>query len=401
MREQIVVVGGGFAGFWACLAARRAGAEQVAVTLVSRDPVLQVRPRLYEADPASLGVDLLPLLATAGVSFVAGEAVALDCARNTIGLASGDELRYGRLVVATGSVLRRPPLPGAGEAYTIDTQRDAIAFDARLAEVVRQTSSPVIVVVGAGFTGIELALELRDRVAMHGGGAHAERLRIVLADRADVVGPELGAGPRPAIEAALAEARVELWLGAKVAALGADRLAFADGTAIFADAVVLTTGMTAADFVRLVPGDRDALGRIIVDRSLRAASAPEIFVAGDAAAADIGDGHHTLQSCQHALQLGRFAGENAARDLVGLPAVPYVQLAYVTCLDLGRSGAVLTQGFDRAVAATGAEAKARKRRINTEVIYPPADCSREELLALSSLDPARQRLSRPPRPLAR
>jgi NADH dehydrogenase len=401
MSEQIVVVGGGFAGFWACLAARRAGAEQVAVTLVSRDPVLQVRPRLYEADPASLGLDLLPLLATAGVSFVAGDAVALDCARNTVGLASGGELRYGRLVVATGSVLRRPPIPGADEAYTIDTQGDAIAFDTRLAEVVRQKARPVIVVVGAGFTGIELALELRDRVMIHGGGERAEGLRIVLVDRAGAVGPELGAGPRPAIEAALAEARVELRLGANIAALGANRLTFSDGTAIEADAVVLTTGMTAAGFARLVPGERDELGRIIVDRSLRASSAREIFVAGDAAAADIGDGHHTLQSCQHALQLGRFAGENAARDLVGLPPVPYVQLAYVTCLDLGRSGAVLTRGFDRTVAATGAEAKARKQRINTEVIYPPAGASREELLALSSLDPAEQRLSRPLSPATR
>jgi NADH dehydrogenase len=401
MSAQIVVVGGGFAGFWACLAARRASAEQVAVTLVSRDPVLQVRPRLYEADPASLGVDLLPLLTTAGVSFVAGDAVALDCVRNTVGLASGDELRYGRLVVATGSVLRRPSIPGADAAYAIDSQRDAIAFDARLAEVARHQASPVIVVVGAGFTGIELALELRDRVTDHGGGARAERLRIVLVDRADVVGPELGAGPRPAIEAALAEARVELKLGAKLTALGANRLTFADGTAIEADAVVLTTGMTAGDFTRLVPGERDGLSRLVVDRSLRALSAREIFVAGDAAAADIGDGHHTLQSCQHALQLGRFAGENAARDLVGLPAVPYVQLSYVTCLDLGRSGAVLTRGFDRTVVATGAEAKARKHRINTEVIYPPADASREELLALSSLDPAEQRLSRPVSPAVR
>ncbi len=95
------------------------------------------------------------------------------------------------------------------------------------------------------------------------------------------------------------------------------------------------------------------LGRVVVDTALRAPAAPEVFVAGDAAAADTGDGHRTLQSCQHAGQLGRVAGENAARDLLGLPPVPYTQLRYVTCLDLGRSGAVITQGWERRVEKTG------------------------------------------------
>ncbi|HEY9568985.1 MAG TPA: hypothetical protein VIR38_12905, partial [Thalassobaculum sp.] len=96
------------------------------------------------------------------------------------------------------------------------------------------------------------------------------------------------------------------------------------------------------------------------------------------------------QSCQHALQTGRLAGENAARDLLGLPLQPYAQLRYVTCLDLGRSGAVLTQGWDRAVAQTGAEAKALKQRINREIIYPPTGAAGAALLALSSTDRAAQ-----------
>ena len=191
-------------------------------------------------------------------------------------------------------------------------------------------------------------------------------------DRAGVVGPELGAGPRPLIEAALAEAKVELRLGATVATVGGRRITFGDGTAIGSHAVVLTTGMMAADLVRHIPGEHDELNRVVVDRSLRALGAPHIFVAGDAAAAVDGDGQRVLQSCQHSLQLGRFAGENAARDLAGLPTVPYEQPPYVTCLDLGRSGAVLTRGWDRTVHIAGADAKAVKRKINTgSSIHPP------------------------------
>jgi NADH dehydrogenase len=210
--------------------------------------------------------------------------------------------------------------------------------------------------------------------------------RIVLLDRAAMIGPELGQGPRPAIEAALAAAKIELRLGASIGGLAANAVRFADDSVLAADAVVLATGMAAAPFAAQVPGARDRLGRVMVDASLRAPEAQGIFVAGDAASADTGDGHRTLQSCQHAGQLGRVAGENAARDLLGLPAVAYTQLRYVTCLDLGRSGAVITQGWERQIEKTGSEGKAVKQLINTKVIYPPEDDSLEALLAASSID---------------
>jgi NADH dehydrogenase len=393
MQEDILIIGGGFAGFWAALAAKRVAGTRASVTLVSREPVLQIRPRLYEASPEALGVELIPLLRKVDVEFVESEAGTLDVERQTVELASGRR-HYAKLIVATGSSMRRPKIPGATDAYSIDSQREAVLFDRRLALIASNVANPTVAIVGAGFTGIELALELRDRVAAHRDAASGERLRIVLIDRAPVVGAELGAGPRATIEAALAEARVELELAATVTALGANRVAFSDGTTLDADAVVLTTGMVASPFVAQVPGQRDGLGRVIVDQALRAPAAPNVFVTGDAAAADTGDGagHRTLQSCQHALQLGRFAGENAARDLLGMQLLPYTQARYVTCLDLGRSGAVFTEGWQRAMVQSGRDAKALKHRINTVVIYPPTDVSGATLLELSSVDPSKQKL---------
>lgn len=384
----VVIVGGGFAGFWAAAAARRTAGSALDITLVSPSPSLVMRPRLYEADPERLSVDLPPLLAALDVELRLDAATSIDPTARTVSLGSGAAVAYGRLVVATGSVMGRPPVPGAGEAHSIDSQAEAVELDRRLAAIAAHVAAPVIAVVGAGFTGIELALELRDRVVVHGGAALGERLRIVLIDRAAVVGAELGPGPRPVIEAALREARVELRLGANVTALSATTVDIEGAPRLDADAVVLATGLRAAPFTAELPGDRDELGRILVDPYLRAPAAPTVFVAGDAAAADTGDGHRTLASCQHALQLGRYAGENAARDLLGRPLVAYEQLRYVTCLDLGRAGAVLTKDWDRTIALTGAEAKARKVAINTELIYPPASADAEDLLRQSALDPA-------------
>lgn len=394
-RPRIVVVGAGFAGFWASVAARRVGKDALDVILVSREPKLQMRPRLYERDPTSLQLAIAPLLRRVAVRFVAGEAVGLDVGSDVLCLGDGRRLGYSRLVVATGSVMRRPPVPGTDRAFSIDTVAEAVAFDAHLADVVRTGRAPRIAVVGAGFTGLELALELRDRIRAHGTDEQAEGAQIVLLERATVAGPELGPGPRPQIEAALGAARVDVRLGATVTALDRDQVTLAGGNRVTVDAVVLTTGLGAAPFAKLVPGAHDELGRVSVGRTLRVPVAPHIFVAGDAAATLADYAHPVIQSCQHALELGRFAGENAARDLLGLPLVWNVQPPYMTCLDLGRSGAVYTVGWDREVVFTGREAKRRKRHINTEVIYPPTEASAEELLALSR--PEVQRVIAPER----
>src|SRR5690606_14927048 len=127
VKGSILVVGGGFAGVYAALAAKRA-ATDARVMLVSREPRLVMRPRLFEAAPETLHAELEQLLATAGVQFVQGEAAAVDLADRQLRLADGRILHFDRLVVATGSVMRRPAIPGADQAFSIDTQAEAIAF---------------------------------------------------------------------------------------------------------------------------------------------------------------------------------------------------------------------------------------------------------------------------------
>ncbi|NUP29628.1 MAG: dehydrogenase, partial [Nocardia sp.] len=115
------------------------------------------------------------------------------------------------------------------------------------------------------------------------------------------------------------------------------------------------------------------LGRLEVDERLRVVGVPGVYAAGDTAAAPAGSGQQVLQCCQHALQLGKFAGHNAAADLLGLSSVPFAPAPYVTCLDLGTAGALFTEGWGRRVVSTGEIAKARKRKVNELWIYPPTD----------------------------
>jgi NADH dehydrogenase len=90
-------------------------------------------------------------------------------------------------------------------------------------------------------------------------------------------------------------------------------------------------------------------------------------------------------SCQHAISLGRHAGNNAIADLLGVAPTTYRQPKYVTCLDLGAWGAVYTEGWDRQLKLVKAEAKELKTQINSVWIYPPVA---ERSAALAAADPA-------------
>lgn len=173
--------------------------------------------------------------------------------------------------------------------------------------------------------------------------------------------------------------------GARITEVQADRIIFADEDSLETQTVIATTGQIASVPAGLEAAAHGAGARIAVCDDLRIAAFPDIYAAGDTALAQIDDsGRHAPMSCQHAMPMGRFAGYNAAHDLLGLTTLPYRQERYVTCLDLGRSGTVFTRGWDRTVDMTGDEAASLKRAINTQWIYPPQG-SREDIIAASDI----------------
>jgi NADH:ubiquinone reductase (H+-translocating) len=293
------------------------------------------------------------------------------------------ELGYDRLVLASGSQLKRPDLPGAEHLHNVDTLPAAAALESHLRRLPERPDGPgrfTAVVVGAGFTGLEVATELVERLrAVAEPVGAADAVRVVLVEREDVVGMELGAGPRPDIERALADLGVEKRLGARVRGIGRDGVTLSDGDELPAATVVWTAGVLASPLTAKIPAVRDRLGRLEVDEYLRVVGVPEVYAAGDTAAAVAEEGHHVMQSCQHAGPQGRFAGHNVAADLLGLPPQRFAPDPYVTCLDLGAAGAVLTKGWDRTVELTAGEAKQRKRQVNEVWIYPPVDDAEEIL----------------------
>lgn len=375
---RLVVAGGGFAGFWAAAAAARLRRDtpslaSLEILLISRDDRLVIRPRLYEPDPSNMAVPLNPRLEAIDVGFKRREIGSIDVVRREIRFAGSPVLAYDRLVLATGSQLARPAGELGTHGFDIDTLAGAAAFDEHLHELAARTESEghwTVVIAGGGFTGIELATALPERLREIGGSAASPR--VIVVDTASRIGASLGDGPSTAIRQALVTAGVEERTGITITSADSTGVVLSSGERIACQTLVWTTGMRASPLAAEISTRTDAVGRIAVTTELRVAGIDHVFAAGDVAHAEADVGHAILQSCQHAQVTGRFAGYNAAADLADLPLQAYRQPLYTTCLDLGVSGAVLTTGWDRTVEASGEFAKAIKRRINTQLIYPPA-----------------------------
>ena len=396
---RILIVGTGFGGMWAALSAARAlevegrndGSIEIAV--IAPQANLGIRPRYYEPDPGAMAAPIDALFDAVGVRFIAGTVERIRTGLREVDVAGADgqatTLSYDRLVLASGSVLARPPIPGlAQHAFNVDQRDDAVALETHLRALASQPPSPArdtVVIVGGGFTGIEAAAEMPARLrAMLGAGSNP---KVVLVERAAQIGPELGAGPRPVILQALAHCGVELRLGTTVLSMDAQGVDLSDGSRIASSTLVWIAGPLASLLTQQVPGTRDTLGRLRCAPDLRVEGVAHVFAAGDVALAKTDDlGNHALMSCQHAMSLGRSAGHNAVCDLLGRSTRPYRQEKYVTCLDLGAWGALYSEGWDRQVVMQGEDAKRLKQQINSVWIYPPPAVRAE---ALAAADPAR------------
>jgi NADH dehydrogenase len=352
--------------------------DDINIQVLAPQPELRVRPRFYENNVASLVSPLAPLFASTGVDFIAGNAESIDDKEKKV-LYRDEQgqltsLSYDRLVLATGSNAKRFNVVGADQfAFDIDQLESAKVFEKHLQNLPLQPDTPqrnTLVVCGGGFTGIELATELPSRLkALFGEDTQT---KVIVVERGSMIGGRYSQALREVVAQASQELGIEWRLNAEVSSIDETGVTLSDGSHIASSTVVWTVGVQANPLTEQLDAKRDNQGRLYVDENLQVIGLSGVYATGDVANASTDTlGNTALMTCQHAIQLGKFAGNNVVASLIDIAQLPYRQENYVTCLDLGSWGAVFTEGWDQQVKFVREEAKKIKVSITNELIYPP------------------------------
>ena len=234
--------------------------EMLEIVLVSPEPTLVVRPRLYEANPETLTAPLLDVLKAIDVVYLQGSVETVDtkvrAVRITTAGRAEQAIAYDRLIVATGSRLFRPDIPGLAQyGFSVDQLDDAIALDRHLHDLAKQSPSKTrdtVVVAGGGFTGIEVATEMPARLrAILGRDTNPH---VVIVERNAAIVPDMGAEPRPHIEDALHVLGVDRRTGVGVTSLDKSGVTLSSGERIECATVIWAAGMRAAPLTAQAAG---------------------------------------------------------------------------------------------------------------------------------------------------
>ncbi|OBF09873.1 NAD(P)/FAD-dependent oxidoreductase [Mycobacterium sp. 852002-10029_SCH5224772] len=262
----------------------------------------------------------------------------LDANGHTVGLADGTTVGYDKLLLATGSASRRPPIPGSdsGGVHYLRTYEDAAALNAVL------TEGASLAIVGAGWIGLEVAASARQRgVDVTVVEAAKQPLMAALGE---TVGEVFATLHREHGVDLRLEMQVEEITQADGSATG---LRTRDGATISADAVLVCVGakpnVELADEAGLSLGD----GGVLVDASLRT-SDPDIYAVGDIAAAQ-----HPLFGARIRTEHWANALKQPAVAVAGMLGAPgeYAELPYFFTdqYDLGMEYAGHAPSFERVV----------------------------------------------------
>ena len=330
-RPRAVIVGAGFGGLHA---ARALGKLPLDVTVIDRRNHHTFQPLLYQValavlSPADIAQPIRSILRRqTNTEVLMDEVNAIDIQARSVGLASGTQLAYDYLVLATGATHSyfgksewaplAPGLKSIEDAIEI-RRRVLLAFELAERHMQEHGWHPPLnfVVIGGGPTGVELAGAISDiaKLYMRHDFRHIDptKARVMLLDNGPHV---LAAYPEDLsgkAERELFRLGVEVHTGSHVSNVGPGWIE-ANNQRIDAAVILWAAGVQASPLGKMLGSPTDNRGCVIVDSNLNPPGLPEVFVLGDLAHFEQ-DGHQVPGVAQPAMQMGDHVGKVIAADL--------------------------------------------------------------------------------------
>jgi NADH dehydrogenase len=361
-QPRVVIIGAGFGGLQAAKSVAR-HAPAARVILIDRHNYHTFTPLLYQVatsaiEPEEIGYPIRSIVRRSrNVEFRVAEVSSIDLNTRTVQTANG-VLHYDYLIVAAGSTTNFLHVPGAAEAsFGLKDLPQALTLRNHLLTMLERAAAEqdsdrrrilqTIVVVGGGPTGVELAgaiAELTRRAIERDFPTLASsEMRVVLME----AGPHLLSAFHPRLgEAAVhyfRRQRVDVMLGTAVKSVEGESVTLADGQVVRTPTVVWAAGVEASSLAQSLAAERAAGGRVPVGNSLQLVDHPEVYVVGDLAALRE-RGTLLPMLAPVAMQEGRLAGLNVARQIAGEPTLEFHYVDRGIMATLGRSHAVAEVG---------------------------------------------------------
>jgi NADH dehydrogenase len=352
--RNILIVGGGYAGFYAAWKLeKKLRRGEARVTVVDPRGYMTYQPFLPEVAAGSVEArhTIVPLRShLRRTRVMTGFVTSLDHAHRTAHVRTPDgrdhALTYDTLVVTAGAITRTFPVPGLkAEAIGLKTVEEAVSVRdrvltgcARAAELppgAERQRALTVTVVGGGFTGVELfgeLLQLGEALLRRYPELGADEPSFHLVEARDRILPEVTDRPGRWVVRHLESRGGHVHLGSQVVSASDGHVVLSTGEAYDTGLLVWAAGNGSHPVIaNRTDLPVDARGLVQVRADLRIGTedepVPDAWAAGDNAAipdlASPTPGAHVVPNAQNAVRQGKLLARNILADLRGRPATPY------------------------------------------------------------------------------
>jgi demethylphylloquinone reductase len=344
---RICILGGGFGGLYTALRLNQLSwdnGQKPEITLIDRQTNFVFTPLLYELVTGEMqGWEIAPpfaeLLKGTDIRFVQGSVDWIDKVQKTVTLEDGAEFDYDRLVLALGCETPSDSVPGVNEhGISFRSIQDAYKLDEKLRLLEASTLDRIrVAIVGAGYSGVEVACKIADRLKQRG--------RVRLIQSRDTILPDAPKFNRNAAQKALEQRGIWVDLETTVSEITTDSigLIYKGQTDIIPVEIVMwmvgNQVSPAINHFGLTLNDR---GKITVTETLQTTDNPDIYALGDAAAILAGESTSMPSTAQVAFQQSDFVAWNIWSSLTDRPLLPFRYTNLGEMMTLGTDNAVLS-----------------------------------------------------------
>lgn len=305
-RPRVVILGGGYGGIYTALGLERAArAGKIDLSLISRDNFFLFQPMLSEVvsgkiEPPHIVNPIRRLCRH--TNFYQAEVESIDPENRQVVVSYLDHadytyIPYDHLVIAVGSSMDLPRLPGVSEhSFPFKTLGDALSLRNHLIRVLESAEVEedpqqkrallTFVIAGGGYTGVEVAAEINDFVreaAKSCRHVDPREVRVILQGGRRIL-PELTERLAEFSHRLLEKRGIEIRLNSRISGATAESVISSDGTTLPTRTVVAAIGASSNPLLASLPTALDSRGQLVVDENLSVPDHSGMWALGDCAA---------------------------------------------------------------------------------------------------------------------